>query len=191
MPNPALQVRFLLGAAGGVAAGLAVFRFAVFNPTLPAFQCVTVGLLTAALIALVRDGSHREATMLVLAFTIVRFALTFEAGWSRSWRAGVAGLLLGFGIYLSAIVFHLLAENGLRFGKFLLVGPMLGGLYLAQTPLVDLHLMTSSNAVRAILFNVFLGVVIGDGVGFGAESAEFVLARERASKDRKPRESGV
>ena len=68
-----------------------------------------------------------------------------------------------------------LAHRGIRIGKFLLVGPLLGGLYLGLTPLMDFQTMNALDPAQSWLFNAFLGVVIGDGVGAGFELTELLL----------------
>jgi hypothetical protein len=68
----------------------------------------------------------------------------------------------------------------MMFGKFLILGPLIGGLYLALTPLVEFHALTSSSVMWILLEHVLLGVVIGDGAGLGVEVAELLgMAQEK------------
>ena len=91
--------------------------------------------------------------------------------------AGIAELLFYVFVvlFLIAIVYDQLAHRGIKIGKFLLVGPLLGGLYLGLTPLSDFQTMNVLDPSQSWLFNAFLGVVIGDGVGAGFEITELLL----------------
>ena len=52
---------------------------------------------------------------------------------------------------------------------------VLGGLYLGLTPLSDFQSLNAFYPSQTWLFNAFLGVVIGDGVGAGFELTELLL----------------
>ena len=57
---------------------------------------------------------------------------------------------------------------------------LIGGLYLALTPLVEFHSLTSNSVMWILMEHVLLGVVIGDGVGLGVEVAELLgMAQEK------------
>ena len=49
---------------------------------------------------------------------------------------------------------------------------MLGGLFVALTPMVEFHTLTSNGASRMLMLQVLIGLLIGDGVGLGVELAE-------------------
>ena len=168
-----MMVRFWSGIAGGALAGLAVFRWSLFQPGHPAFECLTVGALTAGLFALARQSQRGEALALALAFGGVRFLLTPVV----RFNALLAGLALGFGLFVVALIFDLLARRGWRFGKFLLVGPLVGGVFLALAPITEQSAMNVHNAAQLLLFRVALGVLIGEGVALGVELADWPLAR--------------
>jgi hypothetical protein len=172
--------RLVLGIAGALGAGWLVFRALVFDPTHPAFQCVTVGILCSAVLASVRVGSHGLVLVFVVVFGLSRYGLTDTGGW----LFGLSGFLLGAGIYLVALIYDLLGRRGLVLGKFLLVGPLLGGLFLALTPMVEFRTLTSDAATRTLMVQVLIGLLIGDGAGFGVEMAELpraIAARAEAT----------
>ena len=81
-------------------------------------------------------------------------------------------LVLGLGAMLIAVIFHLLAESGLKLGKFLLVGPLVGGLFVATTMINEFVSPLPGDPLLAILVGVFLGAVVGNGVGLGVELVE-------------------
>jgi len=166
-----VMVRFGAGFSGGVIVGLAVFRTLIFRPTHPAFECLTVGALAAGILALVRQSRRGQALALALAFFVVHVAF------SPVVRLGsaAAGLLLGLGLYLVALIFDLLAQRGWRFGKFLLVGPLVGGVFLALAPITEIHVMNVFNASNVLMFRIALGVLIGEGVALGVELADLSL----------------
>jgi hypothetical protein len=73
-----------------------------------------------------------------------------------------------------------------RVGKFLLLGPALAGVYLAATPALTLWSVSTATVTRDLVANMFLGVVIGDGIGFGIEMIDLVLDRPRVSAADRP-----
>jgi hypothetical protein len=177
---PALStilVRFWFGAAGSLAAGLIAFGRAVFDPEGTAFFCVSVGTLAAGVFALVRVSRAGQALALVVFFALLQRLL-------GGWPAAAAGLVFGVGALLVALIFDLLARRGFYFGKFLIAGPLLGGVFLAAAPIAEFNSLTSTGAVRTLMYYVFLGVLIGDGVGLGVEIADLgVTAAARLRGD--------
>lgn len=171
--------RFLLGLLGAFSAGILVFRLRTFDPADPAFSCITVGALAAGVLALLRSGRPLQAVGLAAAFALFRLGLVEAVGWVPA----CAGLVLGAGILVVGLIFDMLARRGIRFGKFLVVGPLIGGLYLAAAPLLEFHTMTSVGAVRTLLQYTFLGVVMGDGVGLGVEVADLLAASQAKARD--------
>jgi hypothetical protein len=164
----AFLVRFVSGLAGATALGWLVFRGAVFDPRELAFQCVTVGALTAGVLAAVRVKTHGLALLLVIVFGLGRLGLAGTQGWLLA----ISGILLATGVYLLALIFDMLAGKGLPFGKFLIMGPLLGGVYLALAPMVEFHTLTSNGVVRALALQLLVGLLIGDGAALGVEVAE-------------------
>jgi hypothetical protein len=175
-PTVPVLVRFWLGAAGSVVAGLLAFRAAVFDPSQPTFECVTVGILAAGDFALVRVGYASHALALVVAFSFVRVLLAAPAGRPLGVAAALAGLCTGIGVFIVAVIFHLVADKRIRFGKFLITGPLLAGVYLAIAPLAEFSTMTISDSLRTLLLYLFVGLIIGEGVGLGVEVAELMVA---------------
>jgi hypothetical protein len=163
-------VRFWLGTAGALIAGYAAFRGALFQPGHPAFECITIGMLCAGIMTLVRLSLRPQAVTLALGYGVLQLGITD----SGRWAAGLAGALLGCGMIVVAEIYDELAKMGFRFGKFLLVGPLLGGVLLAIGPIVEYHDLIAFDAVRPLLLQTFLGVVVGDGVGLGIELGELI-----------------
>ena len=56
---------------------------------------------------------------------------------------------------------------------------MLAGFWVAATPVSLLGKGVHEGLVTDLLLNAFLGLVIGDGAGFGVEAAEWALDRWR------------
>lgn len=167
------MARFWSGIAGGVLVGIAVFRGFVFQPGHPAFECLTVGALVAGVLTLVRQPRRGQAFLLVLAYTGIRFAFTPVVRLS----AAVAGLSLGLGLFVVGLIFDQLARGGWRFGKFLLVGPLVGGVFLALAPITEMQELNVLNAANLMMFRLALGMLIGEGVALGVELAEWWLGR--------------
>jgi len=172
-------LRFSSGLAGSLLVGLAVFRSAVFRSEHPAFECLTVGALAAGILALARQRQRGAALGLALAYGCLQPLV--PPGPVRL-QAAASALLFGLGLFLVALIFDLLAQAGWRFGKFLIVGPLAGGVFLALSPLTELAGMNVANASRLMLFRLSLGVLIGEGVALGVELVEWPLeARSRAA----------
>jgi hypothetical protein len=90
----------------------------------------------------------------------------------------LAGVALTGGTYLIALIFDLLARRGILFGKFLVVGPLLGGVYLATVPLAVFFKVSGSDLMPYLMRHVFLGLMVGDAVGLGIEVADmWILVR--------------
>ncbi len=174
-----MLIRFWSGFAGGVLLGLVIFGQAVLRPDHPAFECVTMGALTAGMLTLARSAHPGQAIALVLGYGGVRIALAPMLRWS----VAVSDVLLVLGIFGVALFYDLLARSGLRFGKFMVVGPLLGGVYLALAPITELERMNVLNASSLLTFRLGLGVLIGEGVGLGVELAELAGWKPRRQTD--------
>jgi len=164
----AFLTRLWLGSAAGIGAGFLAFRGDVFRIHAPQFQCVTLGVFVAALLALVRSSRIGFALMLACAFGLFRLGLVRSEGW----LVGTTGLVQAGGLFLAALIFDLLARRGILFGKFLVFGPLVAGVFLAAAPMSHFHELTRSNALPVVIEQLFIGLVVGNGVGFGMELAD-------------------
>ncbi len=173
----AILARAAAGYVCGVVAGFLAFNVKVFEPAHPAFQCLTVGGALALVLALVRAGRTRLALAIVVAFFATQVRLAAEGGWRPAVAMALWSAAIAAGMLLVAGAYELLDAGGLRFGKFLILGPAFAGVYFAATPAATLWGTTPSGAFRNLLFNLLLGIVIGDGVGLGVELAETALGR--------------
>lgn len=160
-----ILARFWLGTFTGVAGGLLVFGRAAVDPTQTAFYCVSVGTVFAGVLALVRCLRVGQAIALVLFFSVMQRMIA-------GWFAAATAVVIGIGAVLVAVIFDMLARKGIHFGKFLIAGPLLGGVFLAAAPIAEFNTLTSTDAVRTLLFYGYIGVLIGDGVGLGVEVAD-------------------
>ena len=164
-----MMARFWTGLASGVILGYLIFGESVFRPDHPAFECVTVGALAAGMLTLARLAHPGQAIALVLAYAGLRIALAPMLRWSTAF----SGVALALGILGVAFFYDLLARSGVRFGKFIVIGPLLGGVYLALAPLTEWEKMNVINASSLLTFRFALGVLVGEGVALGVELAEF------------------
>jgi hypothetical protein len=145
---------------------------AAFDPRAPAFQTVVASILASGILVLVRVGRTGSAMALGISFGLMQIGLAYRLGWAVAWPAALAGVLLGVGMVTVAWIYRLLAERGLIFGKFLIMGPLFGGLLASVSPLLAWGSIGIANGVRTVLFYSFVGIVVGDGVGLGLELAE-------------------
>jgi len=168
-------VRFLLGLGGAAAAGLLAFGWRELDPQDPAFTCLTMGAFCAGILALMRSDRALQAVGLAAALALFRLGLVDAEGWGPA----CAGFVLAPGMLVLGLIFDMLARRGVRFGKFLVIGPLTGGLFLAAAPLIEFHDLTSAGATRTLLQYILLGVVVGDGVGLGVEIADLWVKMRR------------
>jgi len=171
---PQVGARFGTGLAACLGAGYLAFRGALFRADTEAFQVLTLGILAAAILALGRTGRWWHAMAVATGYGI------FRLGWSASegWVSSSAGLVLGFGLVAVALIFELLGRKML-FGKFLVVGPLVGGVFLAAAPLEGFRDFALADAAAQYMRFAFVGLIIGDGVGLGVEVADLLLAEGR------------
>lgn len=167
-------LRFAFGLSGGIGLSFLIFRQAIFIPQSPVFQCLTVSVLLAGILALLRSDRPSQAAALAVAIALLRLGFAQSQGWT----VVIAGVMHIGGVYLIALIFDLLARRGILFGKFLVVGPLLGGVYLATMPLAAFYTVTGSDVMPYLMRHVFLGLLIGDAVGLGIEVADlWIVAR--------------
>lgn len=171
-------LRFAAGTVGGILAGILAFQWQVFDFENPASQCVTMGALASAILALVRTSRPVQAVRLVGAFAMLQLGIAWTLGPFPAVAQAVWSTFVGLGMCLVALIFDRLARMNVRLGKFLVAGPLLGGIYFAATPL--LSFVQSQDVVRALWMNAFLGIVIGDATGLAVEIAELFVASAKA-----------
>ena len=177
-------LRFAAGTLGSFLAGLIAFRGEVFDVTNPAFQCLPLGALGAAILALSRASRPGIALQLVAAFALVQFGATWQAGWFRATAQAAWSVAIGLGLWLVAAIYDQLARLHVRLGKFLVVGPLLGGVFFATTPLASLAAGEPDGVLRSLWWNAFLGIVLGDGLGAAVELVElFILPGRPAAAE--------
>jgi hypothetical protein len=174
-------LRLAAGTLGAFVAGWIAFRDQIFDLSNPAFQCIPIGALAAAILALVRTSRPVPAIRLVGAFALLQFGVAWSSG---PWSAAITAtwsVVLGLGMWLVASIFDQLARLNVRLGKFLIVGPLLGGVYFVATPLASLAAAQPGNVMKSLWWNGFLGIVIGDGVAAAVEVVElFIVPRSAA-----------
>ena len=185
----AAALRIVSGFAGAAGAGwiaLDLFRafglagparISVLDPSRPGFQCVTTGLLFAAILAFVRVRKPAVCLLLAVAASAMQFGLYLTSGFPRVvtrplWMAVVAATLI-----LAALVYDALAESGHRFGKFLVVGPLVAGVFFFATPLLLLGGSAREPYLIELLLSGLLGLIVGDGAALGVEIAEAGMGR--------------
>ncbi len=164
---------------GRLQGSLGVFKgmtWSVIAGGQPPVQCLTVGALAAAVLALVRVSRPGGALALVVALAIFQAALSFPSGWPRAVSRPLWWLVVGAGAFAVAVVYDRLAAGGHRIGKCFVAGPLLAGMYVAATPTALLDSPAAHPVLPDLLLNAFLGIIIGDGVALGLELAELLPA---------------
>jgi hypothetical protein len=168
------MLRFAAGGVLSVLAGMAIFPDTVFDLMNPTSQCVTVGLLAAGILALVRVRRPAAALGLIVANALLQLAVSWKHGAAPAFFETTWSLLMGGGIFLAAVIYDGLAARNIRFGKFMVLGSMCAGAYFAATPVALLGHGLQHPVGAELTLNAFLGLIIGDAVGLGMELVELL-----------------
>jgi len=168
IPGADLFGRFWLGTATAALFSYLTFGGKVLWPGESGFECLILGAVTAAMLTLVGRSKLLEAAVLIPAYGLLRLA--FAGGV----RVAISGLLVAAGAFLVALIFAYLGLYGVRFGKFLIVGPLLGGVCLAVAPLSHYHALSVYDSFGPLMIQLFVGIVVGDGAGLGVELADLL-----------------
>lgn len=171
----AVLLRFWAGVLGAAGGGLIVYRLEIFDPLSPAFKTLTMGSTFAGLLALWRSSARGHALALGVGYAL--FCLGFVNAYG--WLSAVSGTAVGAGLIASTMVFDRLAER-IPFGKFILIGPMVGGLLFAVTPMMEFQDLVPLGAINAMTAYGQLGWIIGTGVAIGIEFSDLMLRRHAA-----------
>lgn len=162
--------------AGDAGVRLGGFRGTILDPGRPAFQCLTVGLVAALILALVRSGKAAACGAVAVAWSALALGQAIGAGVGpRLLLRPMWALAIAAGLFLAALVFDALAREGYRSGKFLITAPLVAGFYVAAAPAALVGASSGSALGREFLMFGLLGLVIGNGSGFGVEAADFFL----------------
>ncbi|MDX1389340.1 MAG: hypothetical protein R3344_09125 [Acidobacteriota bacterium] len=170
-------VRFAAGVVASAPAGWLLLPGTFFDDSDRLWLCVVTSTLVAGVLSLVRVGRMGGALTVVMGFALLQLGQSWSAGVVAACVMLIWSLFLGGGVFLSALIFHRLAEMGYAVGKFLLLGPLVGGVYLATTPLAGLSGMLELDVVTSMWLFTYLGIVIGDAVGFGVEMVDLIDSR--------------
>ena len=172
------MLRFWLGLLGAAAGGLAVYRIEIIDPLSPAFKTLTLGSTFAGMLALWRSSARGHAVALAAGYAL--FCLGFVN--ARGWMAALSGTAVGIGLLATTLIFDRLATR-IRFGKFLLTGPLVGGLLFAATPMMEFRHLVPLGAINAMVAYGQLGWILGTGVAFGVEASDWVLRPRSEGSD--------
>ncbi len=157
----------LLGAAAG---GLIVYRVEIIDPLSPAFKTLTLGSTFAGLLALWRSCAPGHALALAAGYSL--FCLGFVS--AQGWMAALSGTVLAVGLVAVMLIYDRLAA-WVPLGKFLLVGPLVGALLFATTPMMEFRNLLPLGAIDAMLAYGQLGWILGTGVAVGIELSDWIL----------------
>lgn len=176
-------LRFAAGATASVLAGFAFFRIDAFDPSGRWFQCVTTGALAAGILALVRTRRAGHAAALAAAFALVHVGYSWTQGMARALAESGWAIVIGAGVLLAALIFDRLGEYSFRVGKFAVLGPLFAGVFLAAAAVRLLVPAMGEDALRSMLHQMFVGLVVGDATGLGIELVELIPALRSRAQD--------
>ena len=178
----AFAARFVAGFAAVLCFAGLLWR--LLPPDFPSpAGCLASGALTAGIFAFVRGGQALQAATLGAGAVSFQLAALWHQGPGHALAAAAGNLVEAAGIATSAVVFHLCAERGVRFGKFLLTGPMLAMAFAAAAPATLVGAPATDEPLRPLLIGGLVGLIVGQAVGLGLEAGElgahFLQARGR------------
>jgi len=174
----AILLRFWLGLLGAVAGGLIVYRVEIFDPLSPAFKTLTLGSTLAGLLALWRSAARGHAGALAAGYAL--FSLGFVNAYG--WLTAFSGTAVGIGLLATTLIFDALAAR-IPFGKFLFVGPLVGGLLFAVTPMMEFRDLVPLGSLDALVAYGQLGWILGTGVALGVEVSDWILRPRSEGSD--------
>lgn len=138
----------------------------------PPIGCLASGALASGIFAFVRCGQPVQAVTLGAGVVSFHLAALWHEGPLRALTAAAGNLVEAGGIAAAAVVFHLWAERGIRFGKALLTGPMVAGAFAAAAPASLVGAPGDDTPLRPLLMGGMVGLIVGETVGFGLEAGE-------------------
>jgi hypothetical protein len=165
-----ILLRFWLGLLGAVAGGLVLYRLEIFDPLSPAFKTLTLGSTFAGMLALWRSSARGHAVALAAGYALFCFGFVNSYGW----MVAFSGVAVGTGLLAITMTFGRLAGR-IPFGKFLFIGPMVGVLLFAATPMMEFRDLIPLGAINAMMAYGQLGWILGSGVAIGVEASDWVL----------------
>lgn len=190
-PAAGAAVRTAAGILGAVSLGGFLFRGRILQPGRLEYQVLIVGLLCAFIVATARVRKPAWGVAIAVAFAAYQWASFSPQSFGRGIVQTLGGAHVAAGLVLAGQIFDRLGRMGLRVGKFLVLGPLVGGMLLAVTPLATLANRTVPDLSRLLIENLFLGMVIGNGVGIGIELIESLPSIGRVAAGRDPREASA
>lgn len=165
-----ILLRFWFAMICGSAAGWLVYQRQILNPLSPAFKILTVGAAFAGILAMWRCRARAHGLALAVGYAL--FCLGFVSAYG--WVSALSGTIVAGGLICTSIVYDELAPK-LPFGKFLIIGPMVGILLAAVTPMVEYRNLIPLASGDAIVAYARLGWVLGVGISFGMEISDRML----------------
>jgi hypothetical protein len=134
--------------------------------------CLAAGALASGMFAFVRGGQVAQAAALGVGAVSFHLAGLWYQGPLRALAAAAGNLVEAAGIAGAAVVFHLLAERGVRVGKALLTGPMVAVAFAAAAPASQVGAPSGDGALRPLLVGGVIGLIVGESVSLGLEAGE-------------------
>ena len=148
--------------------------------------CLAAGALASGMFAFVRGGQAAQAAALGVGAASFQLAGLWYQGPVRAVSAAAGNLVEAAGIAGAAVVFHLLAERGMRWGKALVTGPMVAVAFAAASPASQVGAPSGEGPLRPLLVSGVIGLIVGESVSFGLEAGE-LGARWLRARGRKAR----
>jgi len=146
--------------------------------------CLAAGALASGMFAFVRGGQAVQAAALGAGAVSFQLAGLWHQGPLPALTAAAGNLVEAGGIAGAAVVFHLLAERGVRLGKALLTGPMVGVAFAAAAPATQMGTASGEGALRPLLVGGVIGLIVGESVSLGLEAGELGARWLRARRGR-------
>lgn len=160
------------GTIGAIVAGLCVYGSEVFNIASPGFSFVSFGFSGALIFAFYHVRGLSESITAAVVISAVQFVAVSQ------FITMLRAILFSFGLNIPVIGLAFVFERKLAphaRWKFIVVGLTYGAMFVVLTLLVDL--LSGGAGLPATLFreNLYLGLLLGTGLGLGIEGGEAMV----------------
>ncbi len=163
----------IIGTICSILIGYSYFGLKVFNPKISSFQFFITGLIGAIFYATLKVYKLRNA-LFILLFLFIFHEIIIK---TSTLSYFIRDLLFIGGISLSIIIFINFFHEKLKeikFGKFLTFASLFTITYIIITVILGLFL-SPVEIKNVLLTNVFIGSLLGIGLGIGLELSEILF----------------
>ena len=172
-------IHFTILVAGGtifsIAIGFLYFGLKVFTPKMASFQFLIGGLIGAIFYSTLIIYRLKDALYVLISLFLFHEIVIKVSTFSYFIRDFIYIGSISFAIYIFVKLFHHKLKE-IRFGKFLIFASLFTVASILSTIILGL-ILSPSEIRNALITNVFIGSLLGIGLGLGLEISEILTPR--------------